>query len=327
MIRNLIFAILGLIGIQAVIWPWLMRVMVRLSANPRFFLVYPYDQRLLNDVRLFFVEVREQLNPLGFEPVAYLMTNEMMSKNKLCLFVLENRQEQDLVAAISLVSVAGDKHRALAFYVEFSTEFEDGTEINTNNSTDPGSMPETSCIRLWKIHGMRDMAKLYQVHKCRLEPLADAQKLDLPQTLDSVKKNQASTMRQLDALVKAGWFKAVDGGKRYGLRWPSAIRLGWKEIWPFKSLRRRQLRSAARRRLRELSLPEKYEEIDYKKWIQEQPSYLVKLPMPDGYPPVDSGRPPPAIFDCPACEKTVTSYDASDTQVLCPICKEVVTVP
>jgi len=131
-------------------------------------------------------------------------------------------------------------------FTEFSTTFDDGRVLETNNFSLPYSLPAPAYLARLQLKDVWDPRALYRLHR----GLAAA----LPQTVDLAKVECAnadparlltdSYAREIQALIEQGWLRPVTGENQVRLTPQGALTGVWRQAWPLTSL---YLRAADRR--------------------------------------------------------------------------------
>ena len=131
-------------------------------------------------------------------------------------------------------------------FTEFSTAFNDGRVLDTNNFSLPYSLPAPAYLARLQLKDVWDPRALYRLHR----GLAAA----LPQTVDLAKVECAdadpaslltdSYAREIQALIEQGWLRPVPGEDQVRLAPRGALTGVWRQAWPLNSL---YLRAADRR--------------------------------------------------------------------------------
>ena len=135
----MLFLLAGLfIGVPYLLFPILIYNTLKQSAAPEF---RSLDfSHLPGDFGHYLQVVWPDLEAEGFEVAAYLRHQQEPTTAYLALFA--NRSSQDLALAGAWYGKVDGTDRLQTMYLEFSTEFTDGTEVNTNNNNQPGAFAE-----------------------------------------------------------------------------------------------------------------------------------------------------------------------------------------
>ena len=147
------------------------------------------------------------------------------------------QHEQGIGAIIAYVEfkIGGPPCRQ---FTEFSTEFDDGRVLTTNNLNLPYSLPPPSYLARIQLKDVWDSRALYVVHR---ELVAS-----LPQTVNHAKLAQAAHgsasllidnyVREMQALIQQGWVQEMTGQGMVRARFWGAVAGIWRQAWPLASL-------------------------------------------------------------------------------------------
>ncbi len=196
------------------------------------------------------------LEGLGFETVAGLFLPEMVPSVKSAIVLMAHRGEQDaaIVTAIFGLPVQPGSPRSL--HVEFSTEFEDRREVDTNNSRELSSFPVSPNALKSYLPQIEDPARLYEVHRaiCRhyVRGTRKVFPLDKRYHGDGEALVRAGLHQEFQLAVDAGYLKSGDIWFRPTLL--GACLMVWKELPPIRQLRQFRRTRRGNALLRELAL-------------------------------------------------------------------------
>lgn len=150
---------------------------------------------------------------------------------------LLTQSEQGIGAMIAYVEfkTSGPLHRQ---FIEFSTEFDDGRALTTNNLNLPYSLPAPPYLARLQLKDIWDPRALYVVHR---ELVAS-----LPQTVNHAKLAQAAHdpasllidnyVREMQALIQQGWVQQITGQSLVRARFWGTVLGVWRQTWPLASL-------------------------------------------------------------------------------------------
>jgi hypothetical protein len=178
------------------------------------------------------------LEELGFHAVAHLFGIGQNRSVRYVLTLFVNQSDKDMANVVHMLSEVSSVTRTILNYVEFSTEFEDGSEVCTNNSKQPSGflqVPEKLILRLPHI---TEPKRLYAVHRAALAQRSALNKR-LPPAGEEVSDLIASMERDLAREASFGRLKLDASGLWYRLTLKSAILYSLKFSWPMGFLRRR----------------------------------------------------------------------------------------
>lgn len=130
-------------------------------------------------------------------------------------------------------------------FTEFSTAFDDGRVLDTNNFSLPYSLPAPAYLARLQLKDVWDSRALYALHRKLVASLAqavDGSKID-PADPDPARLLTDSYAREIQALINQGWLR-VAGEDQVRLTPRGALTGVWRQAWPLNSL---YLRAADRR--------------------------------------------------------------------------------
>jgi hypothetical protein len=131
-------------------------------------------------------------------------------------------------------------------FTEFSTTFDDGRVLDTNNFNLPYSLPAPAYLARLQLKDVWDSRALYALHRqlvASLSQAVDRARID-PIASDPAHRLTDHYAREIQALIEQGWLRPVadEGPVRLSLR--GAVIGVWRQAWPLTSL---YLRAADRR--------------------------------------------------------------------------------
>ena len=228
-------AMLVLYLAQFVILPIIICFTVKTAANPQFTtfdlakppipLPSSYTQNL------------PVLESMGFELVAHVYSDTLSSRVRVALTVFVNRLEKDIAVVTHILSETPPATRLLVTFTEFSTEFEDGHEMNTSNSNQAALYVPVPEREVFKLPHVTNPRNLYYAHQALISRRHGVNKRLAPQgkevdeLMNAMKRDlarEASFGRV--ALDKSGeWFRPTLKGAFY-----NTVMF----VWPVGKLRR-----------------------------------------------------------------------------------------
>ena len=220
---------------QFIIAPIVIYFSNKQSANPQF---TTFD--LVNPpLRLppSYMQSLSVLESLGFQPVAHLFSGALATNLRTVLTVYVNRMERELATVVHMLCEVPPATRVLHTYTEFSTEFDDGDEVNTSNSNQPTLFTLVPEKQIFRLPHLTNVQHLYEVHRTLTGQRLGANKwLALPgqevdELIDGIKRDLAR---------EAAFGRiALDGsGEWYRPTMRGAIHSTFMLIWPIGMLRR-----------------------------------------------------------------------------------------
>lgn len=202
------------------------------------------------DALEYFLRVAHSLAAQGFEPAAFLRGADTAAGTVMHLLVMTSESARDSAAAVYMPIVLAPGGGAR--FVEFSTEFVGGHEINTHNCGFAYITKPVPLKRQFRLHTLSNPVQLYGAHRRLVErhapdserfiPTRGTEHLHLAHATDRGYRNQAEAgYLSLDA--SAGVYRATLKG---------AFLMAWKLAWPVKQVREVLAGRTAARTLRSL---------------------------------------------------------------------------
>jgi len=148
---------------QLILGPIALYFTSKQSANPRFTTFAPENPpiRLPNS----YMQNLAVLESLGFTVVAHLFSAAISPTLRLVMTVYVNRREQETATVVHMLAEVPPATRTLHTYTEFCTEFEDGLELNTGNSSTAPFFVRVPEKQIFRLPHLNDVAHLYRVHQ------------------------------------------------------------------------------------------------------------------------------------------------------------------
>ena len=136
----------------------------RQQARPTIETFVPADPALPKEVRRHFRSTCDQLMPLGFEYIKGMFLPRSSDNVMAILILLVHRQSRDAVIAVSMYLQIKSKWHLKTSYVEYSTRFADGTEVNTINSRELSSFPPPPNTFSYRLPSIQHAGTLFKIH-------------------------------------------------------------------------------------------------------------------------------------------------------------------
>jgi len=239
-ITQLIQTLLLIYASQFVITPLVIYFYNKQSANPQFM---SFD--LANPpLRLppSYLQSLPLLESLGFQPVAHLFAGSLARNMRTVLTLYVNRVEREIVTVVHMLGEFPPVTRVLHTYTEFCTEFDDGHEMSTSNSSQAGLFVRVPEKQLFRIPHLTNLQQLYEVHRALTgQRLGVNKRLALP----GYEVAELIEGMKLDLAREAAFGRmALDAsGEWYRPTMRGAINSTLMFIWPVGTLRRKLQRS------------------------------------------------------------------------------------
>ncbi len=175
------------------------------------------------------------LEGVGFRKHGLLRIRDMIPGSDMVGLLLHNPAERT-AALVTCIRQSPVSPRAF-HYVEFSTDFVDGRQLDTNNAPElnAGTLPTVECFRFEEVS---DPRQLFALHQARLRrSYGGLPRRALRADLDAADAMRAQMADEMQQKVRLGRMRPVAGVARYGFSLTSAYRMTWGELWPVKPIR------------------------------------------------------------------------------------------
>lgn len=235
-------ALLFFVGIPYGLGPLLIYFTLRLRMPPE---VVPFDPRespLPEGIRPHFHAAHEQLTRHTFELVGTMILPSLMPNVKSILALYVNRTVGDM-AMTTFIVATNNLTELKTSYVEFVTRYSDESVVQTNNSRELSSFPSRPDEQTFQFWDIADIARLYGVHRQIVERFGGAARPIIP--LDTEYRGDAVAYvgqgvleRTFERQLDTGYLRRVPEGFAPTIK--GAVLMTWKELWPWKALRRKQ---------------------------------------------------------------------------------------
>jgi hypothetical protein len=177
----------------------------------------------------------DSLKALGFSPVAHLYNQGQAPNTTLFLTLFINAIQKDTAAVIQIKPALGTI--APEHYVEFSTEFADGSEVNTHNSRFPGMFSPLPEKEIYRMREIKDPYTLYKIHQYLLRKRPRAASI-LPSTGEEIDDFCRSAEKSLTRQVDMGYYYLDSTSQKYRPTLKGAFIQTWKLVWPIAAIRK-----------------------------------------------------------------------------------------
>jgi len=213
------------LGALHVIGPIVVRFTLRFSASCR------PNKVFLEDLPLKVAEVFRQRMPelknLGFEHLGNYDCGSLTPETRSYLAYFANRNTNDFASVCALVTP-----KKTMSYLEFSTSFANGLNLETNTNATVPLTPESPSHRVWRFPKIGNAEALYRLHRRllqkyapRLWPLEATSSHELDRYV-SVIENYGPRHRRI------GYMRLSEDGQWYELTWKGACLMTWRGLWP-----------------------------------------------------------------------------------------------
>jgi len=213
------------LGALHVIGPIVVRFTLRFSASCRPSEVFLED--LPPKVAAAFRHRMPELKSLGFVHLGSYDCGSLTPETRNYLAYFANRKANDFASVCVLVTP-----KKTVSYLEFSTSFTNGFNLETNTNATVPLTPESPAHRVWRFPKIGNAEELYQLHHRLLQKYAPG-----------LWPLETSSGQELDRYVRVienygprhaqiGYMRLSEGGEWYELTWKGACLMTWRGLWP-----------------------------------------------------------------------------------------------
>ncbi|MCA9076448.1 MAG: hypothetical protein KDA93_15575 [Planctomycetaceae bacterium] len=252
----IILGILGLVGLVYAFVPLMILAKFNFEAKPRIIPVDLDDYEWPPEADKLFRRASSTLMKLGFEIDEAFFLPSVVENVKTIGVLMVNRVQRDcaMIAAIYALPVQPGSLKNL--YVEFTSGGPDDTVFDTNNSDQLSAFPTPDRKTIYQLPKVKDVADLYAIHQAIMQRdgltmSSKTFKLDTEYRGDVIKLLQAGMGREFADAAADGYLK-TDGETHYRPTVKGAFLMVWKELWPWKMVRRNRRDRKAAELLEEL---------------------------------------------------------------------------
>lgn len=171
------------------------------------------------------------LQTLGFTPICPFVYADFAPMVNCKFYLLYNYSNGDAAVIVTIYT------RAETFnYVEFSTSYQDGININTRNAGQPVTFKTRPNKLIYDLKELKDPRTLYSAHRAILEHHANPTGTELPEPGRELPTLYFSIIRDLEDQVENGRMYYDKESTSYRFTWKGAFLATWQNIWPIKSI-------------------------------------------------------------------------------------------
>lgn len=254
----IVYVPLGLLGFFFLVVPLIIFAQQKFEARPTMvrFDLDEYDWPA--EIQQLFTEAVGDLTEMGFEIADGLFLPSAVQNVKTALVLLVNRTESDAAMVTAMYAQPVTATSIKSLYIEFSTRFEDDFVYDTNNSTQLNAFPPRESTQTHQLVTIRDARALYQVHQAIMqrEGRNRSQKvlrIDRDFHGDAVRYLQEAVGEEFAAAADEGYIKLTSDGETYTPTIKGAFLMVWKELWPWKLVRKMNRNQEAQALLNDLA--------------------------------------------------------------------------
>lgn len=226
----------------------------RFEAKPK---IVPFDVDDYDwprDIDRLFKKTIPALEEEGFEVIDGMFLPSIVPNVKTALVLMANRAERDAAIVTAIFGMPVQPGSPKSLHVEFGTEFDDDHDVDTNNSKELSSFPTPPNTTKHFLPQVKSPHTLYRIHRALCDRHADRPRkrwsLDEKFDGDGARLLQYAVKKEFDLAVTDGYLSC--DGTYYKPTVKGAFLMVWKELPPWKPIRKMQRDKQANALLAEL---------------------------------------------------------------------------
>lgn len=229
MIFNIILiGIVAMVLIPVILGPVYIRFFYRMSSRVSVSRVG--DSEMPVAAVHYFDKCTPDLEGEGFSLVGNFILSGSIRGSIVYFRFFSNRGSSDSAMCAFIEDVTGGKRRVVP-YVEFCTDYSDGSEIDTNNNKLPGAFKTVPEKRMFQYPNIRDIGHLYRLHVQRVSEFGGSRRKELPTAGHEEAYFRRSFLRDLDRQVEVGYFTYDSLSGDYRPTWRGAYGMVWATLF------------------------------------------------------------------------------------------------
>lgn len=241
-----ILATLLLLLAPHLLGPLIIYLTQKSQAYPNFTVINPRD--LPPQIFATFARSREILAGLGFETVACLHKDGLMTNVRAYMLLLVNRQTKESALVYDMLADTGisSVHRSV---IDFNTELSNGVEICTTTANDPNPYRPYPEKLMYQFPEVKNPWQLYKLHRQMVQANTEGSDVYayLPAQGDEIRSFSVSFTKTLMRQVEFGYLYLDEATNIFRPTVKGAIIMTWKLAWPTGMIKRALIRRRARR--------------------------------------------------------------------------------
>jgi hypothetical protein len=243
----------GLFALPYVLGPVLIRYTQTMRVSPTLVTFDPEVQPAPPAVQQFLDTTEAELWDYGFEAVAHVALPDMVPNVKSIIVIMVRPESNDAAMGATMFGTgAGTNIRR--FHVEFSTDFADGFEVATSNTTEESVFKPLPHKRLVQCDFVRDPVHLWRVHERAVREYGTGPKKPVPTQNEAIECFRASLRKEITDQAAIGWLYYDEENEVFRPTWKGACLMTWKLCWPVSLIRRVRRRQRAKQLLADWNL-------------------------------------------------------------------------
>jgi hypothetical protein len=228
----------GLVALPYVLGPIVVWMTVKTQANPVFEQIRTQEE-LPPAVSEIFESSISSLTPIGFQATDFLYQKGMSTHVTTYLAVFRNQIAEEVAMAVAMFAEVktptGSESTIQTQYVEFSTEYEDGTMLDTSTNLQCGPFKVPANKHILRVM-VSDAAEVFGIHQALQKHLATGKRKRVPPA-DSVALLLQGIRKEMEQAVADGYQYYNAAADSYCPTLTGAWIMTWKLLPPFSSIR------------------------------------------------------------------------------------------
>ena len=241
--------------------PLLILRMFRLESRPTLIPLDLEDPETPTSLHQHLEPLKDELAELGFLFLECFFLPKTVNNVQSIVGFFVNRTTNDIVLAVTSYGLLHDEWKAKKTYLEFSSNYRDGFEINTGNSKDSSSFPSVSHILTMHLPWVNDVSELYHIHQeiCALKKPTRQKILTVDTKFagDAREDLAYSMQEEMVRAADSGYLKLSEDGKNYLATMKGGYLMTWKQLPPIKQVVDCLRHRSNRRLLTEIGYPKR----------------------------------------------------------------------
>jgi hypothetical protein len=219
--------------------PILVRFKSSVAADPTFHEIPDDHARVLFPQN--FLVMFPEFEALGFSLVCHLSSSSITSHLHLMTSLFINRTSK----TFAVMGFIRSQAPAVVNFIEFHADFEDGSQLDTANSSTVRVFYDAPGKSQVKVPHLKNPSALYQVHLYLMRQHRAPACLPEPGT---EKEHFINSMKEtLAEQAGLGFYFLDETKQRYRHTWRAAYRAAYRHLWPFKQIHQRRQEQEGRR--------------------------------------------------------------------------------
>ncbi len=241
-----IFFVIPFIGM-----PLLVRFKQSISRRPDATVITLWDLPI--KIRDYFMTTSTRIQGLDFDEPVYLHLSDLVPNVSADFTIHPDSRRGDMAGTfVFWKEETGEKKMAVQ-YIEFSTRFNDGRSVITNNNSQLATYPEIPEKTVYSFPDVIDPQKLFRLHCLLLDRKPNQTGKVAPPDRDRIIEHMNEYFHtEGDRKVEMGLLYIDREKDAYRPTIKGAYLMTWSLLWPVTSIRRALIRRRARSLMKEL---------------------------------------------------------------------------